>query len=242
MPHSRFSLLDALRGLTVLSMVAYHYAFDWFILLGHDSRWRSIPAVHVWQQSICWTFLLLAGVCFHLGRHRWRNGVVISLLGLAVTAVTWLTTPGEAVFWGVLSLHGASLLLTSALDPALRRIPAPAGAAVAFALFALTYDVQIGVLGLPGLTLCHLPQVLYTTRFLSPLGFPGPGFYSSDYFPLLPWWLLYLTGYYLGPLLINHPPKALYRRIPALDWVGRHSLLIYLLHQPLAMAVIALAL
>lgn len=232
----RYHLLDALRGLTVVSMAAYHFAFDLFILQGWDPQWRSIPAVHVWQQSICWTFLLLAGVSFHLGRRRWRGGLILSLLGAVVTAVTVAAAPSEAIFWGVLSLHGAALLLASALEPVLRRIPPKWGSAVSFGLFALTYDVQIGVIGLPGRVLFRLPAVLYRWSWLAPLGFPGPGFCSSDYFPLLPWFFLYLTGYWLGKLLLRDPPRALYRTVPGLDWVGRHSLLIYMLHQPAALA------
>ena len=236
----RLSLLDALRGATVISMVAYHFSFDWFILRGANPLWRGIPAVHIWQQSICWTFILLAGVCFHLGRHRWRSGLVISLCGLLVTGVTLLAEPQEAIWCGVLTLHGASLLLAAALEPLLNKIPPQAGAGVSFLLFALTYDVQAGLLRLGSVVLCRLPQALYASGWLTIAGFPAPGFYSSDYFPLLPWFFLYLTGLFLGKLLLREPPELLFRNVPVLDWIGRHSLLIYLLHQPLGMLLFGL--
>ena len=233
----RYSLLDGVRGLTVLSMIAYHFSFDWFIIQGFDPAWRSIPAVHIWQQSICWTFLLLAGVSFHLGHHHWRNGIVISLWGLAVTAVTVLAEPEEAIWYGVLTCHGACLLLAAASEKVWKRIPALPGGLASFALFALTYDVQIGLVRVLGVTLCRLPASWYGSGWLTIAGFPAPGFVSSDYFPLLPWFFLYLTGVFLGEILLKNPSEVLYRKLPVLDWIGRHSLLLYLLHQPVGMVL-----
>jgi uncharacterized membrane protein len=233
----RYSFLDALRGLTVISMVLYHFSFDVFILQGLNPRWLTIPWVHLWQQSICWSFLLLAGISFHLGRHHWRNGLLISACGIVVTVVTLIAEPEQAIWYGVLTCHGACLLLASALEPVLRKVPAFPGGLVSFLLFALTYDVQMGLIRLGSVVLYRLPGGLYETGWLAILGFPAPGFVSSDYFPLLPWFFLYLTGLFLGKILLKNPPELLYRKIPVLDWIGRHSLLIYMAHQPIAMAV-----
>ena len=84
-----------------------------------------------------------------------------------------------------------------------------------------------------------LPAGLYSTRLLTPLGFPYPGFRSSDYFPLLPWFFLYLCGYFLGGIVAAHPrwQRPLTRNVPALGAVGRKALPIYLIHQPLCMLV-----
>ncbi len=84
-----------------------------------------------------------------------------------------------------------------------------------------------------------LPESLYTTRLLTPLGFPYTGFRSSDYFPMLPWFFLYLSGYFLHGIFAAHPAwqRPLRPRIPVLSAIGRKALLIYLLHQPLCMLV-----
>ena len=84
-----------------------------------------------------------------------------------------------------------------------------------------------------------LPTWLYSTRLLTPLGFPYPGFRSSDYFPMLPWFFLYLCGYFLGGVFADHPrwQRPLTRSLPVLDAIGRKALPIYLLHQPLCMLV-----
>ena len=77
------------------------------------------------------------------------------------------------------------------------------------------------------------------------LGLPDPDFFSGDYFSLFPWIFLYLTGYFLYGMLVKLPEvkKALTIHLPApfLEAAGRHSLLLYLLHQPLLMLVFTAA-
>ena len=85
----------------------------------------------------------------------------------------------------------------------------------------------------------HLPQSWYASTLTTALGFPYPGFVSSDYFSLLPWLLLFWTGYHLYRLRPETPalPDI---RLPGLMAMGRHSLVIYLLHQPVIYGLLAL--
>ena len=83
--------------------------------------------------------------------------------------------------------------------------------------------------------ICRLPASLYRNLLTAYLGFPNPGFFSTDYFPLFPWFFLFLTGHFLHRLLEEKDlNQRLFSRgqVPVLNWMGRHSLIIYLLHQP----------
>ncbi len=233
----RYHLLDGIRGLAVVNMVAYHFLFDVFIIQGFRPGWTGISAVHIWQQCICWTFILVSGLSWNLSRHRLRNGLLLNGCGILVTAVTLIAEPDQAIWYGVLTLLGCALLLATALGPLLEKIPSIPGAAVSFLLFLLTRTVQSGYLSLGGQVLLRLPEALYASGWLTVFGFPAPGFTSSDYFPLLPWFFLYLTGLFLGRLLLKRSPEWLSIQIPGLDWVGRHSLVIYMLHQPVALVL-----
>lgn len=74
--------------------------------------------------------------------------------------------------------------------------------------------------------LFELPRQLYSVPFLFPLGLPGPGFYSADYFPLIPWIFLFWTGLFLWRFLRPYAEETV-RGWPAcrpLVWLGRHSL------------------
>ena len=232
---SRLSGLDTLRGITLISMIAYHASWDLVYMFGVKWDWYGSFGAYVWQQSICWTFILLSGFCLHLGRHRLRRGLLAFGGGALVSAVTMIFMPDSRVFCGVLTLLGSATLLSIPLEPLLRRIPARGGLAGSFALFMLLRDVNDGFLGFEGAHLAVLPEGLYSDLFTACLGFPPAGFFSTDYFSLLPWFFLFLTGYFLYDLRRDEP-RAL--RLPIVTAMGRHSLLIYLLHQPVIYAVL----
>ena len=236
-PH--YGALDTLRGLCVISMVLYHAMYDLVYLKGFPAPWYGDWPGYLWQQSICWTFILLSGMCWQLSRHHVKRGLLLVGCGAAITLITWLVMPSQRILYGVLNLLGLSALLLIPLDKVFRKIPAWAGLGGALLLFALTKNVSRGSLGFEGLVLCRLPSWLYATDLLAVVGFPSPSFWSTDYFPLLPWFFLFCAGYFLWSLLDKSPrAKELLRPgLRPLSFLGRHSLAIYLIHQPALMAV-----
>ena len=149
---SRYALLDELRGLDLISMMLYHGCWDLVFLFGVQANWYFDWPGRLWQQSICWVFILLSGFCVPLGHHTLRRGAVVFGGGALVTAVTLLVMPEDRVVFGVLTLLGSAMLITDLLEPLLRRVPAGLGMAAAAVLFALTYQTQEGFWGLPGWT------------------------------------------------------------------------------------------
>lgn len=88
----------------------------------------------------------------------------------------------------------------------------------------------------------HLPGVWYANLFTAFFGFFPRGFFSTDYFPLLPWLFLFWAGYFLHFCMGRARMEPLRRSVcPALGWMGRHSLLLYLLHQPVIYGVLSAA-
>ncbi len=232
----RYETLDTIRGFALISMILYHAAWDMVYLFGADWPWYRGFAAHVWQQSICWTFILLSGYCWALGRRQLRRGLTVFLCGALITAVTWLFMRSNLVYCGVLTLLGASALLLIPLAPALERLPARAGLAGSFGLFLLLRDVNAGFLGFEGLRPAALPEGLYRDHLTALLGFPPADFFSTDYFSLLPWFFLFLTGYFLFRLRRSDPREG--KRVPLVTAMGRRSLLIYMLHQPVIYALL----
>ena len=229
--------LDTIRGLALINMIAYHASWDMVYLFGADWAWYRSDGAYLWQQGICWTFIFLSGYCFHLGRRRLRRGLMAFGGGLLITAVTLVAMPTSPILWGVLTLLGSATLLTIPLDRLLSKVPARAGLALSFGLFMLLREVNSGYLGFEGARVLALPEELYANLFTAYLGFPAAGFRSSDYFSLLPWLFLFWSGYFLYRLRPEDPHREL-PRIPVVTFMGRHSLLIYLLHQPVVYGVL----
>jgi len=100
----------------------YHGCWDLVNLFGIQADWYYGLPGHLWQQSICWVFILLSGFCVQLGHHTLRRGAQVFGAGALVTAVTLLFMPEDRVVFGVLTLLGSAMLLTGLLEKQLREV------------------------------------------------------------------------------------------------------------------------
>lgn len=186
-PAGRYALLDELRGLDLVSMMLYHACWDLVFLFDVNMRWYAGTPGRLWQQTICWVFILLSGFCAPFGRHMLRRGTVVFGAGAVATLATLVFMPEGRVIFGVLTFLGTAMLLTGVLEPLLKKVMPAVGLAVSAVLFAVCYPVGSGWVG---------------RRRMEPLRRPV---------------------------------------CPALGWMGRHSLLLYLLHQPVIYGVLSAA-
>lgn len=161
-PAGRYALLDELRGLDLVSMMLYHACWDMMFLFGIWMDWYAGMPGRLWQQAICWVFILLSGFCAPFGRHMLRRGVTVFAAGALVTAVTLVFMPGGRVIFGVLTFLGTAMLLTGVLEPLLKKVMPTVGLTVSAVLFAVCYPVGSGWVGRHSLLLYLLHQpVIY---------------------------------------------------------------------------------
>lgn len=264
----RYHALDELRGLVFISMVLYHGMWDLVYMFGVDVPWYRSTVGYVWQQSICWTFILLSGFCQCLGRKKYRRAGIVFGAGLLVTAVTCLVLPEDRVVFGVLTFLGTASFVATVCSPLLSRCRPLPGFLISAFLFVLTRNVNSGFAGFEGWQFMKLPEGLYQNLGTAFFGFPPADFYSTDYFSFLPWIFLFLCGCFLGRFVLHAEPDGTLpgrqsgehfmqkerieyvshgervkqflrkKRLPFLGFLGRHSLLFYLLHQPVLYVVL----
>ena len=237
----RYGLIDTLRGFALVNMVLFHLCYDIFVVYGRDVQWWTYPGVVVWERFICVSFILLSGVSLHFSHHAYRRGLIINACGLLITLVTVLVMPEQAVWFGVLNLIGCAMLLGRLCKPLLDKIPPVIGAAGSLLLFAIFYGVPERYMGFFNIKLIGVPELFYRFGYAAFLGFPDAGFRSTDYFPLIPWFFMFLLGYFLWALTARYHGEELFRKgIRPLSFLGRHSLIVYMLHQPVLMGVCVL--
>ena len=71
----RLPFIDLIRGITIIEMISYHFLWDLVYLYNADIPWYKSHGAYIWQQSICWTFILLAGFSWHLGKKHMKRGL-----------------------------------------------------------------------------------------------------------------------------------------------------------------------
>ena len=228
-PRARVDGLDALRGAAIVAMILYHFCFDlrhFGVLRAdfeHDIRWLTARTL------ILSSFLLIAGISIVLARSNpaadarwWRHVAIVAAAALLVSLASWLVFPRSYIWFGVLHAIAISLLIARPL------VDRPTAALI------------IGVVViLAGITWTH---PMFDNRALGVLGFMTHKPTTEDYVPLFPWTGMLLLGITAGHALARRQfalLAPLARSPAALRWMGRHSLVIYLVHQPLMLGLLA---
>ena len=241
LPH-RLHLLDEYRGLVILNMITYHAVWDLVYIFGHRWHWYVSEGAHIWQQFICWSFILLSGFCWQMSKNHLKRGLLVFGGGIVITVATLLFMPESQVIFGILTLLGSAMQLMIPCHKLLQKIPPVIGSIGAFLLFLFTRSINNGTLGIGTFWSITLPHNWYDNLITTYLGLPEPGFYSTDYFSVFPWFFLFVTGYFIYGVYTTHESvlkKILQKSIcPPLGWIGRRSLIIYMLHQPIVYGIL----
>jgi len=229
----RYGFIDSVRGLAVVGMIIYHLLFDVLYIYGFYPYFYLDERFIALQRFVGVTFFVVSGISVNFSARTFENGILVALCGLGVSAVTLIVMPEDPILYGVLTCLGFSMMLFAALKRPLSRVNALAGMIVSLVLYVLTYGVKNGFIGLLDQPLFYLPEQMYQTRLLAFFALPSVDFYSSDYYPIFPWIFLFSFGFFFWRQILKiKADKYFYGRVPVLDFIGRHSLIIYLAHQP----------
>lgn len=237
---TRFWELDFIRGLAVVMMVLYHFLYDLDYFGGYPLNVRSGLWLY-FAEATAAIFIVLVGLSLTLSSSRarrrgaseklylrfFKRGLKIFSLGLVITLATYLLIGRGFIIFGVLHFIGVSIVLAY---PFLRLR--------AFNLFAGSIIVLLGI---------YLQSLTFNFPWLLWLGFAPENFYTLDYFPILPWFGLVLIGIFLGNRLYQDgkrglwlPDLSCYFMVEPLCILGRNSLMVYLVHQPVIVVALFL--
>ena len=223
-PKPRYNRVDGLRGLAIALMFFYHFCFDlnyfhWITVdFNHQPFWLNLRLI------VVTLFLTLVGVSLVLANPlgaRWRAAMprLARLLGSAVlvSAGSYAVFPESAILFGVLHF----ILIASVIGLLLLR------------------GYRLNLLGGVALILvgAMVQHPIFDQPALQWLGMMTYKPITEDYVPLLPWMGVVMLGMFLA----RHPVSEEWLKAPwqvpsalrGLTWAGRHSLLLYMLHQPI---------
>ena len=230
----RIGLIDEIRGFAILCMVVYHAVYDAVFLFSVSIPAFQSPLMNLIRDIFAFGFIFISGASSRFSHSNLKRGAICFGIGIGMTIFTILFMKDQLIAFGILHCLGICMMAYPLFAKLLDKIPAPIGAALLAFLFILTCQISSGHLGIEGLLSFDLPDAPYQLGWLFPFGFPSDTFYSADYYPLLPWLFAFLLGSYFGRWLKNGNPPDWIRKthLQPLAFIGRHTLWIYVLHQP----------
>ena len=227
----RLQLIDAIRGAAILGVVLFHLVWDLAYLGLTSQALAQNPLWIAFGRGLAGTFMILVGVSLVLANRGGLNRRAflrrLGLLALAaagITLVTRIAFPGAYVYFGI--LH--AIAVASLLALPLLRIPV-----------VLVLLVGVAVVGAGSL----IEAPAFDARGLAWIGFAATPALSNDFVPLFPWFGWTAFGVALARIALvrewaERLPQADGSMARGLAWCGRWSLVIYLAHQPVLLAVL----
>lgn len=221
----RIDIIDALRGLSIILMVLHHFLFDLVEFMDAPAWLFSNPVFDSLQYVFAGLFIFISGVSSQFSRSNIKRGIKVFAIAVIFTVVTSLPFINMPIRFGILHLLGFCMIFYGLTRKVWDRIPRIAAPLIYAALF-------VG-------TLLAVRLIEIEASYLWMFGWFQTGFFSADYFPIFPWLFLFLLGTWAGSYIVqNKLPKWFYeKRIPVFPAVGKKSLLIYILHQPVLFGV-----
>ncbi len=217
----RIRELDLLRGVAIILMVLFHLVYDLNFFYDVPINYRTGAVFYVGKLAAS-LFIVIAGISSTLSGNNIKRGLYVLFWAFVVTVATTAVIPGSNIVFGILHFLGVSMVIYHffrRLNPSML-------------LLLGTLALFLG----PAVKTITVPHNLFV-----PLGLMGKGFFSMDYFPLFPWFGLFLYGCAAGGLMYDKK-ESIFPLNPTrsnlLDKSGQHSLTIYLAHQPVILSVL----
>lgn len=240
----RIAILDELRGLAIINMIVYHFLYSLCTIYNAGPSWMFSKETGIWQEYICISFILIAGICIPYGRSL-KHALIVSACAIGISLVTYAFMPSQLIVFGILHMLGISMIIYVLLRVPFNRINNILGFVVSILLVIFTWNVTNGYVGINisiGSLSADLSWALpdFYSKFLYPTGLAPDSMSSADYFPLLPYFFIFTAGVFLSDWVKRWPLALKKTHIRPLEYVGQHSLIIYLAHQPIILSVLYL--
>ena len=231
----RVHMIDTIRGIIIIGVVVYHTLFDLYDLFDYDLYWMESAFADFIRDFGAGVLIFISGISSLLSRNNIKRGIKTIICALILSLVTYYFVENNFIFIGILHFLGVSMLMYGLVFRYINKLPRIPTAIILFVIFVLTYNVSNGYFGIKGICEIGVPVWMRDSTFDYIMGFDGGNIFSADYYPFIPWTFLFLCGTLIGNYVKEGKiPEFLYKNIcPPITYIGRKTLIIYLLHQPI---------
>ncbi|MDR2531929.1 MAG: DUF1624 domain-containing protein [Oscillospiraceae bacterium] len=242
----RIGLLDEIRGFAIICMVVYHFMFSLNNFYEVDVPIFFEDWFDIIRNIFAGIFIFISGCVCRFSRNNLKRGIQCFFLGMLITYIVAFAQPSYMIHFGILHMLGISMIIYALTERFFDFVPPIAGlilfGVLFFALYNVPYGNPDGYIGFNGLITYNPPEIMYNTGVLFPFGFSHPQTKYADYFPLIPWFCIFAAGSFFGVYARDNAlPRWFYKtRVRFFAATGRYTIWIYLLHQPIIIAVLNL--
>lgn len=236
----RVYLLDEIRGFAIICMVIYHAMFQLKYNFEIDVPIFFEEWFDVIRDVFAGAFIFISGIMCRYSHNNVKRGAKCFLLGMIITFVVPFFSEYGLTF-GILHLLGISMMIYGLFEAPLEKLPAALGLLIFALLAVFTWNARYGFLGFPGFKF-DFPEAALKAKDLFPLGIISDDYSSIDYFPMMPWFFVFMCGTCVGYWFKNGSmPQTFYKsHCKWLAAVGRVTIWIYLLHIPVILGIFSL--
>lgn len=244
---NRIVILDELRGIAIILMIIYHTLYSLEFIFNYDLGFQllSNPLTIALQLLIGCLFVFISGISSGLSSSVFYNGIKTGLVALVITLVTGLIIPTEKIVFGVLHFLSLMMILTGLYKIIFKQKNDIKSKSLKndkdiLSIFLLLISAILFVACYNISSVIKVPQ---GNLFTSIMGFPSKDFFSSDYYPVIPWGFLFLSGLFASKVVKKSQGLKkikIMKNSGALATLGRNSLIIYVVHQPIIIGMIFL--
>lgn len=219
----RIQAIDLIKGIDVILMVLFNYSItlDYFNLI-------RIPSGYLYNYilpiSIASIFIFMSGISAHLSFEKYKEkltrkyfirGMKLLFFAILITLFTYVFVPGKTIFFGILHFFAVASFLIPMF--------------IKYNKLNLIAGLSIIISGV------YLQQQTFNFSYLLWLGFVPENLSTFDYFPLIPWLGVILLGVYYSRYVVVKTADIKFKSkfSSIFKFLGKHSLTVYLIHQPL---------
>jgi len=230
----RYQYLDILRGICIVLMILFHLNYSLVNIFGSEIINFSQYFWYIVGKISALGFMIISWVSFYLAKQKYseqdlRNKYfkyawVLALIALGITLVTYFFIPEQLILFGILHLFAVSFFLL---------------------VFVSKLGYYCGIVAGMLIFLWLIFPVSVENRFLFPFWFTHSEFYSADYYPLIPYFWYILWWYFIALLSDRYNflrylrvERDLYFVEALTARIGKYSLIIYLIHQPIIITLL----
>lgn len=228
--NNRIWEIDFIRGIALLLMIYYHFIYDLSYFFDLPVSYRTGINDYIGKASGT-LFIIISGISCRFSRNIIKRSLYVLTAAISITVITALvdyilktilnlSIPNVVIKFGILHFLGISMLLFNLLKK-LNVIILMVLSALFIALGRIFSEIKVSF------------------DYLFPLGIYSKNFFSSDYYPLIPWLGYFILGIVIGKIIYKNK-KSIFKsdiKDNIINYLGRKTLFIYLIHQPILIII-----